>query len=251
MNHELSLAYTMNDELRGTGINVQLASNDENERIDEIVRNYEAQLNDLKQNMSSSPELVDQASLAYQNRMLIDELILRQDSIESIRDKMFERRFEQMVRLLRREMKDGTPESKLKSRSQFGSVRTAIADAQRKEEPRNRKERYKQFNEIPIKAKNRSDAIGVNSGFYLIANVFKNKSNVKSFIEDLAKKGLEARQFYNKENGLHYVYLADFNTKDDADVAVVSNLDGAYDDEKWIMEVYNTTQTADISFEME
>ena len=112
-------------------------------------------------------------------------------------------------------------------------------------------ERFEEFNEIPIKAKNRSDAIGVNSGFYLIANVFKNKSNVRSFIKDLSNKGLEARQFYNKENGLHYVYLADFNTKDDADVAVISDLDGSYKDDKWIMEVYNTTQTADIGFEME
>ena len=256
-NHELSLAYTMDDELRGTGISVQLASNDEDERIDEIVRNYEQQLSDLKEKMVEAPEAVvtpvafNEASLAHQNRMLIDELILRQDSIEALRNQMFERRFESMVRLLRREIRGDETESKVRSRAQFGSVRTAIAAAQQKEKPKNREERFKQFNEIPIKAKNRSDAIGVNSGFYLIANVFKNKSNVKSFIADLSKKGLEARQFYNKENGLYYVYLADFNTKDDAAVAVVSNLDGAYKEDKWIMEVYNTSQTADIGFEME
>ena len=252
-NHELSLAYTMNDELRGTGINVQLASNEEDERVDEIVRNYEQQLADLRQkvNNTPAPTAFDDASLAFQNRMLIDELILRQDSIDQLRDQMFERRFERMVRLLRREMKDNNGESQPHSRSQFGNVQTAIAAAQKEQTPKNRKERFKDFNEIPIRAKNRSDAIGVNSGFYLIANVFKNKSNLKSFMQDLSKKGLEARQFYNKENGLHYVYLADFNTKDDADVAIVSDLGGSYKEEKWIMEVYNTAQTADVTFDME
>ncbi|MEM8929337.1 MAG: PorP/SprF family type IX secretion system membrane protein [Bacteroidota bacterium] len=250
-NHELSLAYTMNDELRGTGINVQLASNEEDDRIDEIVRNYEQQLDDLKEKMNTAPVAFDEASLAHQNRMLIDELILRQDSMEQLRNQMFERRLERMVRLLRKEIKDNDGESRGRSRSQFGSVQTAIAAAQQEQTPKNRKERFKDFNEIPIKAKNRSEAIGVNSGFYLIANVFKNKSNLKSFMQDLSKKGLEARQFYNKENGLHYVYLADFTTKDDADVAIVSDLGGSYKEDKWIMEVYNTAQTADIGFEME
>ncbi|UOY06830.1 PorP/SprF family type IX secretion system membrane protein [Muricauda sp. SCSIO 64092] len=251
-NHELSLAYTMNDELRGTGINVQLASNEDDEFVDEIVRNYEEQLNDLKQKMDATPATTfDEASLAYQNRMLIDELILRQDSIEELRNQMFEKRFESMVRLLRREIQQNGAKPESRSRGRFHSVQTGIASTDNTVRSKNREERFEEFNEIPIKAKNRSDAIGVNSGFYLIANVFKNKSNVRSFMKDLSNKGLEARQFYNKENGLHYVYLADFNSKDDADVAIISDLDGAYKDDKWIMEVYNTTQTADIGFEME
>ncbi len=251
-NHELSLAYTMNDELRGTGINVQLASNEDDEFVDEIVRNYEEQLNDLKQKMDATPATTfDEASLAYQNRMLIDELILRQDSIEELRNQMFEKRFESMVRLLRREIRQNGTRPESRSRGRFHSAQTGVASTDNTVRPKNREERFEEFNEIPIKAKNRSDAIGVNSGFYLIANVFKNKSNVRSFMKDLSNKGLEARQFYNKENGLHYVYLADFNSKDDADVAIISDLDGAYKDDKWIMEVYNTTQTADIGFEME
>ena len=251
-NHELSLAYTMNDELRGTGINVQLASNEETDRIDEIVRNYEQQITDLKEKMTTNTTEVvpfDEASLAYQNRMLIDELILRQDSIEEMRTQLFEQRFDRMVRLLRREFQD--EQNNANKKGAFTSGRTAVASNETPAKTKNREERFQQFNEIPIRSKNRSDAIGVNSGFYLIANVFKNKSNLKSFMADLSKKGLEARQFYNKENGLHYVYLADFNSKDAADVAIISDLDGSYKEEKWIMEVYNTTQTADISFEME
>lgn len=251
-NHELSLAYTMNDELRGTGINVQLASNEETDRIDEIVRNYEQQITDLKEKMTTNTTEdvpFDEASLAYQNRMLIDELILRQDSIEEMRTQLFEQRFDRMVRLLRREFQD--EQNNATKKGAFTSGRTAVVSNETPAKTKNREERFQRFNEIPIRSKNRSDAIGVNSGFYLIANVFKNKSNLKSFMADLSKKGLEARQFYNKENGLHYVYLADFNSKDAADVAIISDLDGSYKEEKWIMEVYNTTQTADISFEME
>ncbi len=252
-NHELSLAYTINDELRGMGINVNIAANEEEERIDEIVRNYEEQLHDLRQQMDSNttPTTIDETSLAYQNRMLIDELILRQDSIEQMRSQLFERRFETMVRLIRQELKQEKREEQPKAKRKLFNYGTGVAQNTSKNNTTKKEKQYEQFNEIPIRAKNRSEAIGVDSGFYLIANVFKNKSYLKSFMEDLSKKGLEARQFYNKENGLHYVYLADFKSKNDADSAIVSNLDGAYQEDKWIMQVYNTHQTADISYEME
>ncbi len=251
-NHELSLAYTFNDELRGMGINVNIASTEE-ERIDEIVRNYEEQLHDLRKQMDDTytTTVVDETSMAYQNRLLIDELILRQDSIEHMRNQLFEQRFETMVRLLKRELQQEKAEDTKPKKRFFGS-QSGVAQATPTKRPANKREQKdERFNEIPIKAKNRSDAIGVNSGFYLIANVFKNKSYLKSFMEDLAKKGLKAGQFFNEENGLYYVYLADFQTKTDADSAIVSNLDGAYNDDKWIMEVYNSHQTADISYELE
>ena len=250
-NHELSLAYSMNDELRDTGINVQLAEKDTDARIDEIVSNYEQQLHDLKNQVTMSTVSYDEGSMAYQNRMLIDELILRQDSLEAVRNKLFEQRFEHMVRLLRNEVKGSDTETTPQSGHKYNSVPTALASTTTVKKQKNREERFKEFNAIPIRSKNRSEAIGVNSGFYLIANVFKSKSNARSFVGDLTAKGLEARQFYNKENGLHYVYLADFNTKDDADIAIVSNLDGMYQEDKWIMQVYDGMQTAQVSYDME
>ncbi|MEM1339121.1 MAG: PorP/SprF family type IX secretion system membrane protein [Bacteroidota bacterium] len=248
-NHELSLAYTFNDDLRGMGINVNIAS-EEQERIDEIVNNYEEQLHDLKEQMKTTTVAIDETTMAYQNRLLIDELILRQDSIENMRTQMFERRFETMVRLIKSELQQERETTPLKQNKKRYGYQTGIAQNDNVDALKKAK-RDERFNEIPIRAKNRSDAIGVNSGFYLIVNVFKNKSYLKSFMEDLTKKGLNAGQFYNKENGLHYVYLADFESKSDADTAIVSNFDGAYKDDKWIMEVYNTQQTADISYEME
>ena len=63
-------------------------------------------------------------------------------------------------------------------------------------------------------------------------------------MDSLREKGLNAQQFFNKENGLYYVYLADFDVKQDAETAYVSNLNGKYNDEKWIMQVDNLSATA-------
>ncbi|MDT0607785.1 PorP/SprF family type IX secretion system membrane protein [Croceitalea rosinachiae] len=245
-NHELSLAYSFNDELRGLGVDVNIVSS-EDERVDEIVRNYEEQIVQLRQQMKEESIVPkDENSLAFENRLVLDELILRQDSIERARDRMFERRFETMVRLLRHEMRQEQKLPKEKIRSRYAETGIAENSTENKKAKDNRKEL---FDDSMIKAQNRSDLIGVESGYYIIANVFKNKTYLRSFIDKLKKDGLDARQFYNKENGLHYVYLADFETKDDASIAHVNHLDGAYEKDKWIMEVYNPMATADISFE--
>lgn len=244
-NHELSLAYSFNDELRGLGVDVNIVSS-EDERVDEIVRNYEEQLGQLRQQMKNESIVPkDDNSLAFENRLVLDELILRQDSIERARDRMFERRFETMVRLLRHEMRQEQKLPKEKIRSSYAQI--GVAENSKKNIKMNN--RAELFDDAMIKAQNKSDLIGVESGYYLIANVFKNKTYLKSFMEKLKKEGLDARKFYNKENGLHYVYLADFKTKNDASIAHVNHLDGAYENEKWIMEVYNPMATADISFE--
>jgi len=60
---------------------------------------------------------------------------------------------------------------------------------------------------------------------------------MNAFMDSLKKQGLEAGQFYNKENGLYYVYLADYNFKEDAKTAYISNMNGKYQNEKWIMQV--------------
>ncbi|MEQ9581871.1 MAG: SPOR domain-containing protein, partial [Arenibacter sp.] len=90
---------------------------------------------------------------------------------------------------------------------------------------------------------------GVKTGYYLIANVYKNKENVDSFISDLEHKGISAKQFFNKENGLYYVYLADYNKKNEAEMAYTTDLDGKYLNEKWIMKVNSNAATAENLYE--
>ena len=60
----------------------------------------------------------------------------------------------------------------------------------------------------------------------------------------LEEQGLKAKKFYNTENGLYYVYLADYDVKQDAKAAFATNLNGKYRDEKWIMQVDNSSATA-------
>ena len=102
---------------------------------------------------------------------------------------------------------------------------------------------------LPIKHMKSSALVGANSGYYVIANVYKSRKYLDAFMKDLKQKGLDAKYFYNKENGLHYVYLADYNYKEDAKLAYVSDLDGKYNAEKWIMQVDNASSIVENYYE--
>ncbi len=413
-NHEISLAYTF----KGNESPGAYASNSEDEKVDRIIRNYEEQIlrlqadnkllaaagaayeqkreeklapstsqvveNDkkkkrrAKRNKKADFEPQKDHSLAYENRLILDELMIRQDSIEESRTLAFEKRFKSMVLLLRNDVKqnvssqmkvagkeeptllastDTRPKKatplKLEKRSisredfvglpSFASIdmdkktvqqlKTAytktgkggvpatdnipvtkitkkasatssnvvatknnerptgknlavianidntkvastgttekVVPVNRTKEPVSSKTTAvatankpikvqkeaivttseKALEALPIKVLGQSNTIGVKSGYYVIANVYKTKKYLVAFMETLKKKGLDPKQFYNKENGLHYVYLADFNYKTDAREAYVSHLDGKYNDEKWIMEVAdNSSIVANTSF---
>lgn len=256
-NHELSLAYTFkDDENKGNAY----VDSSQDSKIDRIVRNYEEQIAHLIEERDNSrakskkgrvavPEqAIDENSVAYQNRLILDELILRQDSIEEARTTAFEQRFETVVRLLRTDIKNNIRTS-LEDFSQEDNTMLVSNETQSEnyevfEDPRN-----KQYEKLPIKMLGDADMIGVKSGYYVIANVYKNKKYLDAFMESLKKKGLNAKQFYNKENGLHYVYLADYDYKEEAKTAFVSNLNGKYNDEKWIMQVDRSTATASNAYE--
>ncbi len=242
-NHEISMAYTMKN-TKNNGIGFAEKSNDA--KIDEIVRNYEEQILQLTAEKNKTDEDIAKTEatynqnentndLAYQNRLILDELMLRQDSIEEARTRAFEKRFELIVRTLRNEIKTNT---KGKARDVKRTTKGSLASNQ---QTKINRDNYK---ELPITVLNQTNIIGVKSGYYVIANVYKNKRYKDAFMKTLKSQGIDAKQFYNKENGLYYVYLADFNFKQDAETAFVSHLNGKYHDEKWIMQVDNSTATA-------
>lgn len=258
-NHELSLAYTFKDDDEKGNAYVDSS---QDSKIDRIVRNYEEQIAHLieerdkgrkkekgkSKRASITSEVEDENSIAYQNRLVLDELMLRQDSIEEARTTAFEQRFETVVRLLRTDIKNNIRTS-LEDFNQEDNTNLVSNDTQSEnyevfEDPRNQ-----QFEKLPVKMLGDADMIGVKSGYYVIANVYSNKKYLKAFMEDLKKKGLNAKEFYNKENGLHYVYLADYDYKEEAKTAFVSNLNGKYNDEKWIMQVDRSTATASNTYE--
>ncbi len=245
-NHEISLAYSIRDDKNGGHEGLVETSTDK--RIDDIVRNYEEQILELRE--QAGGEHATAATLAWENRMILDELIWRQDSIENVRNDQLERKFETLVRTIRTEIRndDGYRKPTETLDLKPGNVQTAVAATESEVKETNKVPARKDFRELPIRAKNRSDVVGVTSGYYLIANVYKNKKYLNAFMDSLKRKGLNAKQFYNSENGLYYVYLAGFNNKVAAKSAFVSNLEGQYRDEKWIMEVYNPVATADVTY---
>jgi type IX secretion system PorP/SprF family membrane protein len=245
-NHEISLAYSIRDDKNGGHEGLVETSTDK--RIDDIVRNYEEQILELRE--QAGGEHATAATLAWENRMILDELIWRQDSIEKARNDQLERKFETLVRTIRNEIRndDGLREPTETLDLKGRNVQTAVATVESGVKETRKVPARKDFRELPIRAKNRSDVVGVTSGYYLIANVYKNKKYLNAFMDSLKRKGLNAKQFYNSENGLYYVYLAGFNNKVAAKSAFVSNLEGQYRDEKWIMEVYNPVATADVTY---
>ena len=259
-NHELSLAYTFKEDDSDA-----YAESSNDSKIDRIIRNYEEQIADLiserdkerkriknsnTNNTVPNSDTECAASMAYQNKLVLDELIIRQDSIEEARTAAFEQRFETVVRLLRTDIKNNIRTNLNEFSSEENTVLVSSNTGTRKDNRFNDFD-AKALNKMPIKTLGDSEVIGVKSGYYVIANVYKSKKYLNTFMESLKKKGLNANKFYNKKNGLYYVYLADYDYKKDAQTAFVSDLQGKYRDEKWIMQVNKATATASNTYEDE
>ncbi len=78
---------------------------------------------------------------------------------------------------------------------------------------------------------------GVDSGYYIIANVFANPSNANRFVKLLNNQGLNASYFINPENNWRYVYLKKHGSWNNALLSYYSKLNDAYYDKMWIMRV--------------
>ena len=78
---------------------------------------------------------------------------------------------------------------------------------------------------------------GLESGYYLIANVFANPNNAKRFVKLLNSYGLNASYFINPKNNYRYVYLKRHQSWNNALLSYYTKLNDAYDDKMWIMRV--------------
>ncbi len=322
-NHEVTLAYTLDREHNAKGL---FAEGSEDEKVDRIVRNYEEQILALKEEVEKNKAAntkkdaitevadrdvmeamanmneADANALAYENRLILDELIFRQDSIDAARTAAFDLRLQSLVGVikdsLQRSMQlpeqhggeayktavasnDTKSGAIIKKDTTSDVIKTAIATPEKKDslvaetdEAYTRTVKFEPVHKVlgefiskpavtqnadaddmkdgvklPFKTMKQSDLVGVKSGYYVIANVFKSRKYLDAFMGDLKQKGLDAGYFYNKENGLHYVYLADYNYKSDAKTAYVSNMNGQYNAEKWIMQVDNASAIVDNFYE--
>jgi hypothetical protein len=87
---------------------------------------------------------------------------------------------------------------------------------------------------------NSFDIPSVESGYYIVANVYNGKKYMNTFIEDLESQGVNADYIENPRNGRKYVYLKKFSSKQEAMNAYASKMDGTYNNDMWVMKVKGT-----------
>ncbi|MEL6305231.1 MAG: PorP/SprF family type IX secretion system membrane protein, partial [Bacteroidota bacterium] len=96
---------------------------------------------------------------------------------------------------------------------------------------------------------NRTRAIGfktfdlpdVESGHYLIANVYSDEANADRFVNEMYDLGIDANYFINPKNNLKYVYLKHSGSKAEVTENFRSNVNGKFFAPMWMMTVKNQT----------
>ncbi|MGY8914679.1 MAG: OmpA family protein [Flavobacteriales bacterium] len=81
--------------------------------------------------------------------------------------------------------------------------------------------------------------IGADEGYYIVSGVFSDLTNAKKLVQKLKGKGFAAGYINNADNGLNYVYLAQYDSLDKAIDSCNSQLDGSYVEPFWLMNVDN------------
>ena len=102
----------------------------------------------------------------------------------------------------------------------------------------------KSAKENKIAARIVPDFKGLKNGYYLVAGVFGDVHNVKSFQEKLSKKHLDSKVAIHPANNLNYVYIEEFQDWEEAINSCRSNLNGDYNDKLWIMNVLDPNAVA-------
>jgi len=261
--HEISLAYSFTPNLTEDRVMLEaegeeMVSNDENVPQDSLnITDKDLEIAQLQEKLA-------------ENDAILDELLMRQDSIESTRKQDLERRFETVMKMVQRETRGQNPALEQKAKAVYFANMDSTDIVTRRKQPlanhglsnNTSTKKVIKINETkgdtrsayasnssakkdntyrPSKSKKagfKSHAVpNVESGHYLIANVFRNPDNVDAFIEKLRAQGIDADYFQNPKNGLNYVYIGDFGNKNDALEAYHSKMNGKYQGDAWVMNV--------------
>lgn len=268
VSHEISLAYSFTPNL--TEDRVMLENEDE-----AIVENENVPQDSL--NLTEKDfEIAQLKEKLAENDAILDELLMRQDSIETHRKQDLERRFETVMKMVKRETRGQNPELEEKAKQMYFANADSNDIVSRKAQPLSNHglsnttaakkvirlndkttntDMLAKTNAKSVKRDNTNRSVknvgsrfkahevpNVESGHYLIANVFRDTDNVDAFIEKLRAQGIEADYFENPKNGLNYVYIGDFEDKSEALAAYRSKMNGAYSGDAWIMNVNGEDQ---------
>ena len=300
VNHEISLAYSFVPNLTEDRVLLEKGNEDfvSNEEEEVPVEELSLTEKDLK--------IADLQRKLAENDAILDELLFRQDSIERTRKSDLERRFNTVMKMVRRETQGNQPELeerakqlyfqdaqsseivrnvskapisnsglanttaprkvinlKEENRSQNTTKAIGLDKQLASTETTNRIKKVQQLQnptetsarELALVASAKVDKTTasknhtkkarfkdftipeVESGHYLIANVYKGTKYMNAFIENLKAKGVDADYFTNPRNGMNYVYLKNYGSQSEAISAHKSGVDGNYKGDTWVMRV--------------
>ncbi|PCJ97740.1 MAG: hypothetical protein COA50_04695 [Flavobacteriaceae bacterium] len=257
--HEISFAYSFTPNLTEDRVMLEDAE-------DELALNEEEL--DVETLTSKDDEIEELKRRLTENDAILAELLFRQDSIEENRQEDLERRFESVMRMVRNETNGNRPDLEEKAKRLYflnnnkttngdgdlaldnlnksknipNGINNAVAKKTRPSTVRdntNNDAFTQAAKQNKIKNRKFKNLEGVDNGYYIVANVYKGGRYLDKFVNDLNDKGIQANYFANANNGLKYVYLERFDTWQEALAAHKSNMDGAYYDDMWIMDVDN------------
>lgn len=249
--HEISFAYSFAPRL--TEDRVMLENQD-----DQLVENEEETGDEA---LSKDEEIEELKRRLAENDAILEELMLRQDSLEANRQQDLERRFTMVMRMVRQETNGQRPDLEKRAETLFrtGNDNGAVASAMQENTSTNGNytsqskdvvsaganggDTVDEFTAIAkknnVKTRKFRDLQDVTDGYYVVANVYKGEHYLNKFVKALRDKGIQADYFDNPKTGLKYVYLKRYDTWDEALAAYKSNFDGAYDGDLWILNVDN------------
>lgn len=252
--HEISFAYSFTPNLTEDRVMF------EDEDADELVDNEELDID----NLASNDEIAELKKKLAENDAVLAELMHRQDSLESNRQKDLERRFEMVMRMVRNETKGERADIEKRAENLFLNGKDDAALAQNTQETKiessksvNKQKKSSLNKVVPqktnpvakdrtsisrntIKSRKFKNLEGVDNGYYMVANVYKGGKYMDKFMNDLSNDGFNPDIIDNPNNGLKYVYLEKFDTWQDATAAYKNNMNEGYNDDMWIMNVNNS-----------
>ena len=259
VSHEVSLAYSFTPNLTENRVlledELDLVSSDSIPQENLTLTEKDLEIAKLKNKLA-------------ENDAILDELLLRQDSMEQARVGDLEKRFETVMKMVRRETRGERPDLEEKAKQvYFANMDSTDIISKRPTQPlanhgltnTTAAKKVIRLNDSKNKAVTRTTTVkkdkttrtsvkkntrfrpfnipNVESGHYLIANVFKNPNNADAFVAKLQNQNINADSFVNPRNGMIYVYLEGFKNKNEALGAYHSQLNGAYNGDAWVMNV--------------
>jgi hypothetical protein len=265
LTHEISFAYSFTPNLTEDRVmlednNEELVDNDQEGVPETALTSKDEEIKELKRRLA-------------ENDAILAELMFRQDSVETNRQKDLERRYEMAMNLVRRETNGQRPDLEEKVKKiyfinndkaataektpedpAFESTKTtseqvrdavAVSHVSNTISPKATQDNTRQnsvtktIQKKNVKRRKFRDLNGVEDGYYVVANVYKGGHYLNKFVNDLHNQGINADYIDNPNNGLKYVYLERYDSWQEAVEAHKTGLKGAYQGELWIMNVDN------------